>query len=89
MAITNSSDGIARRHFVAGARGQHALTLYQHEVEELMATSAPFDEIEDAIDDAELPAAHKAALWLLAWSLREPWLQLREARTTLAMVANH
>jgi hypothetical protein len=89
MAITNSSDDIARRHFKSAGHGQHALRLYQHEVEELMATSAPFDEIEDAIDDAELPADHKAALWLLAWSLREPWLQLREARYTLAMVANH
>jgi hypothetical protein len=89
MAITHSSDGIARRHLESTAHGPHALKLYQHEVEQLMATSAPFDEIEDAIDDAELPNDHKAALWLLAWSLREPRLQIREARYTLAMVANH
>jgi hypothetical protein len=89
MAITHSSDDIARRRFESGGHGHHALRLCQHEVEELMATSAPFDQVEDAIDDAELPTDHKAALWLLAWSLREPWLQLREARRTLAMVATH
>jgi hypothetical protein len=89
MAITHSSDGAARRHFGSMPHGPHSLMLYQHEVEQLMATRAPFDEIEDAIDDAKLPNDHKAALWLLAWSLREPGLQLREARHTLAMIANH
>jgi hypothetical protein len=89
MAITRSSDDIASRRSESGGHGQHALRLYQHAVEELMATSAPFDQVEETIDDAELPTDHKAALWLLAWSLREPWLQLREARHTLAMVATH
>jgi hypothetical protein len=89
MAITNIGDAVKRRRLKHAADPRHALTLYQHEVEELMATCRPFDEVEEAIDDAELPTDHKAALWLLAWSLREPWLQLREARNALAMVANH
>jgi hypothetical protein len=89
MAITLSSGDITRRLFEPAASGHHVLSLYQREVEELMATTAPFDEVEGAIDDADLPSDHKAALWLLAWSLREPWLQLREARHTLAMVASH
>jgi hypothetical protein len=89
MAITHDSDDVAGFHLEPAAHVHQALTLYQHAVEELMATRAPFDQVEEAIDDAELPTDHKAALWLLAWSLREPWLQLREARHTLAMVATH
>ena len=89
MAITDSNDGTCRRRLGPAADTPDALRLIQHEVEELMATSVPFDEVEDAIDGAQLPTDHKAALWLLAWSLREPWLQLREARDALAMVASH
>jgi hypothetical protein len=36
--------------------------------------------VEDAIDAARLSQRHKAALWLLAWSLRDPATQRRDAR---------
>ncbi len=39
-----------------------------------------FARVEDAIDAARLSQLHKAALWLLAWSLRDPAVQRRDAR---------
>jgi hypothetical protein len=86
MAITHSPDAIVRRHHPATVRPQMAL--YQHEVEDLMTTATPFGEIEDAIDAAPITVDRKAALWLLAWSLREPFLQRRQARETLALLEN-
>jgi hypothetical protein len=50
------------------------------EVEGMIHAGAVFARVEDAIDAAELSADHKAALWLLAWSLRDPASQLRDAR---------
>jgi hypothetical protein len=50
------------------------------EVEGLVLHGAEFTRVEDVIDAAQLSGRHKAALWLLAWSLREPLLQRREAR---------
>jgi hypothetical protein len=55
-------------------------------VEDMMKRGIPFAQVEDSIDDAPLSQAHKAALWLLAWSLRDPALQRREARLTLELV---
>jgi hypothetical protein len=43
--------------------------------------------VEDAIDAALLSSHHKAALWLLAWSLRDPALQRRDARLMAAAFA--
>ena len=43
--------------------------------------------VEDAIDAAHLSQHHKAALWLLAWSLRDPALQRRDARLMAAAFA--
>jgi hypothetical protein len=39
-----------------------------------------FARVEDAIDAAEFSRDHKAALWLLAWSLRDRENELRDAR---------
>ena len=36
--------------------------------------------MEDVIDAARLSQLHKAALWLFAWSLRDPAVQRRDAR---------
>jgi hypothetical protein len=36
--------------------------------------------VEDAIDAARFSQHHKAALWLLAWSLRDPAIQRHDAR---------
>jgi hypothetical protein len=50
------------------------------QVEGMVQHGTAFTRVEDAIDAAQLSNHHKAALWLLAWSLREPSLQRREAR---------
>jgi hypothetical protein len=46
-----------------------------------------FARVEDVIDAARFSDHHKAALWLLAWSLREPSLQRREARLMAGIFA--
>lgn len=51
------------------------------QVEGMIRTGTSFARVEDAIDAAHLSRLHKAALWLLAWSLRDPATQLRDARS--------
>ena len=43
----------------------------QEQVEAMMAQGLSFSAVEDAIDAAQPSGRHKAALWLLAWSLRD------------------
>ena len=50
------------------------------EVEGMIDQGTSFTRVEDAIDDAQFSQLHKAALWLLAWSLRDPAIQRRDAR---------
>jgi len=50
------------------------------DVEGMIYRGTSFARVEDAIDAAHFSQLHKAALWLLAWSLRDPALQLRDAR---------
>ena len=50
------------------------------EVEGMIHHGTAFARVEDAIDAAGFSQRHKAALWLLAWSLRDPALQRRDAR---------
>lgn len=54
------------------------------QVEGMMEQGAAFAAVEDAIDAAQVSNEQKSALWLLAWSLRDPAVQRREARRTLA-----
>jgi hypothetical protein len=56
------------------------------QVEAMMKQGTAFSDVEDVIDDSELSTVHKAALWLLAWSLRDVDQQRRDARLTLAAV---
>ena len=56
-------------------------------VEEMMEQGMPFACVEDLIDGARLSRDHKAALWLLAWSLRDQALPDRDARLTLELVS--
>jgi hypothetical protein len=56
------------------------------QIEDMMEQGVPFAHVEDAIDAAQLPSDHKAALWLLAWSLRDPVLQHHDARLTLGLI---
>jgi hypothetical protein len=50
------------------------------EVEGMIRQGTSFARVEDAIDAAQFSQLHKAALWLLAWSLRDPTIQRRDAR---------
>ena len=50
------------------------------QVEGMIHGGDAFARVEDAIDTARLSQLHKAALWLLAWSLRDPEAQRRDAR---------
>jgi hypothetical protein len=65
-----------------------AWKLYQDRVEKLMATSLPFADVEDVINRTDLRDDAKSALWLLAWSLREPMVAQQDARATLALIAD-
>ncbi len=49
------------------------------EVEGMMERGTAFARVEDAIDHAGLSQDQKAALWLVAWSLRDPALRHRHA----------
>jgi hypothetical protein len=62
-------------------------TLGQHQdvVTGMMDASEPFGEVETFINEAStLDQNEKAALWLLAWSFREGWIQKREAQEMLS-----
>ena len=69
--------------------GTHAsrtpLTSYRDAVTELIDGGEKFGDVEDAIDDvAELTQDEKAALWLFAFSLRDPAEQQFDARAHIA-----
>jgi hypothetical protein len=57
------------------------------QVEDMMKRGIAFSHVEDAIDTAPLSDLHKAALWLLAWSLRDRMQQRHDARCMLAAAA--
>jgi len=60
------------------------LGYHQDVVEGMMNASEPFREVETFINAAAaLDQDEKAALWLLAWSLRDAWVQRREALAML------
>ncbi|MDX6642582.1 MAG: hypothetical protein QOD76_544 [Solirubrobacteraceae bacterium] len=42
------------------------------QVQEMMTKGTPFAQVEDVIDTTPTPQDQKAALWLLAWALRDP-----------------
>jgi hypothetical protein len=58
----------------------------QQQIEAMMEQGTTFSDVEDVIDASELSTVHKAALWLLAWSLRDVEHQRHDARLTLAAV---
>ncbi len=58
----------------------------QQQVEDMMEQGTAFGRVEDAIDVAQLSTRQKAALWLLAWSLRDNAQQCRDARLIVASV---
>jgi hypothetical protein len=50
------------------------------QVEGMIREGTPFARVEDAIEATQFSQPHKAALWLLAWSLRDPTAQRNDAR---------
>ena len=56
------------------------------QVEGMMERGIAFSRVEDAIDTAQLSTRQKAALWLLAWSLRDNAQQRHDARVMVAAV---
>jgi hypothetical protein len=58
------------------------------QVEGMMKRGTAFTRVEDAIDAAQFTQLHKAALWLLAWSLRDQATQRRDARLMAAAFAS-
>jgi hypothetical protein len=64
------------------------LASYRDGVTELMEAGESFGHVEDVIDEsADLTMEAKAALWLLAFSMRAPVDQLRDAPAHLAALA--
>ena len=67
---------------MTGIKHRPATATYRGAVIELVQSEAPFGDIEDAIDElADLSIDDKAALWLLAFSLRDPAGHQLDART--------
>jgi hypothetical protein len=61
---------------------------HQDVVTGMMDACEPFGEVETFINQASaLDQDEKAALWLLAWSLREGSIQRREAQAMLTALA--
>jgi hypothetical protein len=70
---------------MSATRDRPALASYRDTVAERMGAGNTFGEVEDSIDKlAELTTDEKAALWLFAFSLRDPAEQQLEARSHLA-----
>jgi hypothetical protein len=71
-------------------RGTHrstALGRYRDAVSELMEGGRAFGDVEDVIDTlADVTLDQKAALWLFAFSLRDPVEQRMDARAHLYSV---
>ena len=63
------------------------LTAYRDRVAEWVGQGRSFGDVEDAIDEAaDLTTDQKAALWLFAFSLRDPAVQQLDAQAHLAAV---
>jgi hypothetical protein len=61
------------------------LGYHQDVVKGMMDASEPFREVETFINEAAaLDEDEKAALWLLAWSSRDTWIQRRDALSMLS-----
>ena len=70
---------------MSGTQGRAPLASYRDAVAERINAGEPFGEVEDSIDEAaELGMHEKAALWLFAFSLRDPAEQQLDARAHLA-----
>jgi hypothetical protein len=72
---------------MSGTRSRPILATYRDTVAALIRGGEPFGDVEDVIHEvAELTLEQKAALWLFAFSLRDPTEQQLDARAHLAAV---
>jgi hypothetical protein len=70
---------------MSATRRRSPLASYRDAVLEQIEAGEPFGEVEDSIDQvAGLTKDEKAALWLFAFSLRDPAEQQLDARAHLA-----
>jgi hypothetical protein len=70
---------------MSGTQRRRALASYRDTVAERMNAGEAFGEVEDSIDRlAQVSMDEKAALWLYAFSLRDPAEQQLAARAHLA-----
>jgi hypothetical protein len=72
---------------MTAAQQRPALASYRDAVTELSRAGQPFGDIEEAIDEVDdITRDQKAALWLLAFSLRPAADQQRDAHRHLELV---
>jgi hypothetical protein len=72
---------------MSGTHLMSALASYRDAVAERMLEGEPFADVEDVIDAVvDLTPNQKAALWLFAFSLRDPVEQRLDARAHLFAV---
>jgi hypothetical protein len=69
----NGSGGTEKGMPMSGTHQRPGLASYRDDIEEFIKTGKPFGDIEDAIEQADLNMDEKAALWLFAFSLRNPF----------------
>jgi hypothetical protein len=70
---------------MSGTQPRRALARYRDAVAERIKSGEPFGEVENSIDEVpDLSTDEKAALWLFAFSLRDPVEQQLAARAHLA-----
>jgi hypothetical protein len=74
---------------LSATRERLALTGYRDDVTDRMEAGQPFDEVENVIELADVTEDQKAALWLLAFAMRDKREQQRDARGYLALVTEH
>ena len=83
----NGGDGTRKGRPMSATQQEATLASYRDAVEDLMETGEPFGDVEDVIDAVSwLTLDQKAALWLFAFSLRDPEQQRHDARAHLAAV---
>jgi hypothetical protein len=66
---------------------RRGLDHHQNAIEGMMEAGEPFGRVEDYIEQTgPLVELERAALWLLAWSLRDASAQRQDARATLLLL---
>ncbi len=89
VTLTPTSSSSAQRELWAAGAEPLSIDRASQQVQRMVRQGMPFDRVEDAIDAAPFAPLHKSSLWLLAWSLREPAVQRRDALQMAGAFAPH